>query len=476
MKKFGHLFVLLLICSQLMVTRIRCGGAVSSAVKFLPGFDGPLPFNLHTGYIGVGESEAVQLFYYFFESESDNPKSDPLLLWLTGGPGCSGLSGAFYEIGPMTIAPLEYNGSLPTLISRPHSWTKVANIIFVDLPVGTGFSYATNPAARHSNLHQASKHAYQFLLKWLNKHEEFAANPVYVAGDSYSGLLVPIISLMITNGNENGINDQINLKGYILGNPNAFSEESNYRFQFLHGMGIISDELFESLKKNCEGVSYTDINPEYVKCYADFQTYKKLTSKLTFAFILDPLCTEQFRETVRSQKGYAYSAKRKLLDHNSIQNINLSFPGLKCLRTYWYDLSYVWANKEIVRDALHVRKDSIGEWFRCKTLDFEETTDDVIPYHAILSAKGYYRSLIYSGDHDAIRPFLSTQTWIRSLNYSIADDWRPWMVEDQVAGYTRSYMNNMTFVTVKGAGHTAPEYKSKECLEMVRRWLSHEPL
>jgi len=49
-------------------------------------------------YVGVGEKEDVQVFYYFIESEK-NPKEDPLMLWLTGGPGCSALSGLMYEIG-----------------------------------------------------------------------------------------------------------------------------------------------------------------------------------------------------------------------------------------------------------------------------------------------------------------------------------------------------------------------------------------
>uniref|UniRef100_J3N880 Serine carboxypeptidase-like n=1 Tax=Oryza brachyantha TaxID=4533 RepID=J3N880_ORYBR len=112
------------------------------AVTSLPGFDGPLPFSLETGYVEVDESMGIRLFYYFVQSEND-PDNDPLMVWLLGGPGCSGLNGIVQEIGPFQFATKwQYRGGVPRLIYRPETWTKFSNIIFVDSPVGTGFSYA----------------------------------------------------------------------------------------------------------------------------------------------------------------------------------------------------------------------------------------------------------------------------------------------------------------------------------------------
>lgn len=53
-------------------------------------------------YIGVGDNETVQLFYYFVESQR-SPSQDPLLIWLSAGPGCSGLSDFFFESGMFLI-------------------------------------------------------------------------------------------------------------------------------------------------------------------------------------------------------------------------------------------------------------------------------------------------------------------------------------------------------------------------------------
>ncbi|XP_069153517.1 uncharacterized protein [Solanum lycopersicum] len=451
------------LCYLFLVLVVAEPAIAGSPVKFLPGFKGPLPFQLETGYVGVGDSEDVQLFYYFIESESGYPDSDPLMLWITGGPGCSALSGLIYEIGPITFGAVEYNGSLPTMILNPYSWTKVSSIIFLDLPVGTGFSYATTPAALQTSDLQTSDHAYQFLRKWFVDHPTFLKNPLYIGGDSYSGMVVPIISQIIASNNEMEIKPFINLKGYLLGNPSTFEGENNYEIPFAYGMGLISDELYESLNTNCKG-EYININPSNLLCLQDVQTFKELLRGINKPHILEPKC-KRFSPRPHQLFGERRSLNEKLHQLNNL---------IKC-RNNWYKHSYHWADDDQVRDALNIRKGTIGKWERCATLKFQKIVTNSIPYHENLSSKGY-RSLIYSGDHDKIVTFRSTQAWIKSLNYSIVDDWRAWTVDNQVAGYTRSYSNQMTFATVKGAGHTAPEYKPRECLAMLTRWILNLPL
>ncbi|KAK2393838.1 serine carboxypeptidase [Trifolium repens] len=456
------LFVLVLL-SHISFQLATCG----STVKFLPGFQGPLPFVLETGYVGVGEKDDVQTFYYFIESDN-NPKDDPLMLWLTGGPGCSALSGLVFEIGPLEFIKEEYNGSLPNLILKPHSWTKVSNIIFVDLPVFTGFTYATTESGSQRSDTILVHQVHQFLRKWLVDHPKFQSNEVYIGGDSYSGITVPAIVQEIVQENEKGVQPWINLQGYLLGNAVTTEKETNYKIPFAHGMGLISDELYESLQKNCNE-DYVNVETRNVLCSRDMSSFKEATSGLNSAHILDPLCEWLDDTEISPRRSLIKKYPSKFLAKN------LKLPPLSC-RSYPYFLCGFWANDDNVRKALHIHKGSIGKWHRC-TYNIPNKADihNTYDYHVNLSRKGI-RSLIYSGDHDMSVPFLSTQAWIRSLNYSIVDDWRQWHTNDQVAGYTRTYSNKMTFATVKGGGHTAPEFRPKECFDMFSRWISKRPL
>ncbi|XP_025670731.1 serine carboxypeptidase-like 45 [Arachis hypogaea] len=104
-------------------------------IGMLPGQPENIEFEQFSGYVTVDQKKHKNLFYYFVESQT-HPSSKPLVLWLNGGPGCSSLGvGAFSENGPFRP-----NGEF--LIKNEYSWNKEANMLYLETPVGVGFSYA----------------------------------------------------------------------------------------------------------------------------------------------------------------------------------------------------------------------------------------------------------------------------------------------------------------------------------------------
>nr|XP_016470404.1 PREDICTED: serine carboxypeptidase-like 49 [Nicotiana tabacum] len=73
----------------------------------------------HAGYYKIKHSHAARLFYFFFESQGS--KDDPVVIWLSGGPGCSSELALFYENGPFSIA------NNLSLVLNEYGWDKVIN-------------------------------------------------------------------------------------------------------------------------------------------------------------------------------------------------------------------------------------------------------------------------------------------------------------------------------------------------------------
>ncbi|PIN04508.1 Serine carboxypeptidases (lysosomal cathepsin A) [Handroanthus impetiginosus] len=446
--------------------------SLQSIIKTLPGYPGPLPFKLETGYISVGEDDEIELFYYFIESERD-PETDPLLFWQTGGPGCSGFSGLVIEIGPLAFDLESFDGSFPSLIINPYSWTKVASIIFIDAPVGTGFSYSTTSKGYLTSDTKTANDNYLFLRKWLLKHPKFLKNCLYVAGDSYGGKITTMVASEIAKGIEAELQPHMLFQGYIIGNSKTEGQkDDNEKIPYAHRMALISDEYFELAKSSCHG-DYVNLDPNNYKCLYALQLIKECTKRIDEAHILEPKCK------FVSPKPIDFLSGRLFMEDDPIDLILLSKQERPWCRGYNYVPTYIWANNETVQEALHIRKGTITNWKRCNnSLSYEEDVESIFRHHQVLNEKGY-QALAYSGDHDMLIPYMSTLKWIRSLNLTVDDEWRPWYAGGQIAGYTEKYKKNqayITFATVKGGGHTALEYKPKECLIMIERWLSLFPL
>ncbi|PWA44114.1 peptidase S10, serine carboxypeptidase, Alpha/Beta hydrolase fold protein [Artemisia annua] len=242
------------------------------------------------GYVGIGEKEDVQLFYYFVES-TRNPLEDPLIFYIPGGPGASALITFLYETGPLFFNLDDGLDNL-TLKLNPNAWTQMASVIFVDMPAGTGFSYAETKEGWTSSDSNMAIQANQFIKKFLTDHPKFLKNSLYLAGISYIGVVLPRITLEIYEGNERGDQPSLNIQGYILMSPLTHKfNDFNSRLEYAHRLALISDDIYKSAIEHCNG-NYVNVDSVNSVCAASLQRYDECTSRINMDNVLEEFCDE----------------------------------------------------------------------------------------------------------------------------------------------------------------------------------------
>ncbi|GAA0173461.1 serine protease [Lithospermum erythrorhizon] len=271
----------------------------------------------------------------------------------------------------------------------------VSNLLVIDQPVGTGFSYAKTKESWKSSDTQSASLTYQFLKKWLVAHPEYFMNDLYIGGDSYGGMYATLVLEQVYNGNEFMGELPLNIKGYILGNPHADKfKDFNGRVDYAHHMGLLSDELYESAKSNCEGNYLSNIAGSKL-CDHDMQRISQCLDNICMPHILDKCCD------VWNNK-LAFPS----FSHGRDQLLSLGPLNGGWCQAHNFTYSYLWGNDEAVQEALNVRKGTIREWSRCnanivyRTVGMERTevysfdVQSVIPIHRNLTYK-HSRALVY---------------------------------------------------------------------------------
>jgi vitellogenic carboxypeptidase-like protein len=151
------------------------------------------------------------MFFWFFPAQNGN-KSAPVLLWLQGGPGATSLFGLFNENGPIQV---NTDGSLT---ERPINWNSLYSLLYIDNPVGTGYSFTSNDQGYTRSQDDVARDLYSALSQFFQIYTDYASSPFYVTGESYAGKYVPSITYKIHVENQNAsAKIKINLKGMSIG-------------------------------------------------------------------------------------------------------------------------------------------------------------------------------------------------------------------------------------------------------------------
>ena len=203
----------------------------------LYGYQWPDNVTQHKGFIEVDQKSRSFYFYWFFESRND-PSSDPLVVWLTGGPGCSSELALFGENGPFLIidsAELVYN---------KYGWNSFANLLnslrSTDQPIGTGLISMGMYPYYDTKEKEIATTMWNFMLEFYAKYPQYSKLDLYIIGESRLRW-----SLRACNWEaifaRNSIYTQ-NLKGIAVGNGWAEPHIQYKAYdQYMYKQGLINE-------------------------------------------------------------------------------------------------------------------------------------------------------------------------------------------------------------------------------------------
>lgn len=437
------------------------GAEFSERVENLPGQPG-VRFQQYAGYVTVHSGNGRALFYWFVQADHKHASELPISFWFNGGPGCSSIgAGAMSELGPF-FNKNEGAG----LVRNKHAWNKASNIVFVDSPVGVGYSYS-NTTSDYNYLDDelTAVDALAFVVGWFEKFPEYKKNEVYLLGESYAGHYAPNLARKILLHNKKIPQEQnINLKGFMIGNPWTDSYYDNKgAVDFWYHHSLISDETYNEIQKSCD----YRLEPA-----VGFSTSLACRNAANHASNLE-------MAEIDAYNIYAGNCNSASINDSTVTTKKRPsfFLGLKDSNFCGPDTTTPYLNLPEVKAALHVRPDI--NWTECSlTINSQYSVTSVVqsmlPVYRYLLTKGL-KIWIYSGDIDGVVPTTGTRYWLRELDLTVDVPWYPWNHSTQVGGWTQVY-KGLTFVTVRDAGHMVPADKPSQALQVFRRFLAGKPL
>jgi carboxypeptidase D len=429
--------------------------AADYLVKSLPGQpDGPL-LRMHAGHVEVNPQHNGNLFFWHYANRHIGTRSRTVI-WINGGPGCSSMDGALMELGPYRVKKggegLEYNNG---------SWDQWANLLFVDNPVGTGFSYVDTDSYVHE-LDEMADQFITFLEKWFALFPEYITDDLYIAGESYAGEHIPYIARAILDKAKTDPTSW-NLKGLLIGNGWISPVDQYLAYlPFAYEHGLIE-------RKSAEAEQVESTQRACVKSLNGGGSDK----------VDSPTCENILQTILR--------VTRKENEQQSCLNmydIRLRDAYPSCGMNWPPDLTNVtpYLRRKDVTRALNINSDKKTGWTECNgAVGTQFTAKKSVPAIALLP--DLLRELpivLFSGDQDLICNHIGTEKLISNMKWQGGQGFqlpnggtaprRKWIVDGEPAGYYQE-ARNLTYVLFYNSSHMVPFDHSARSRDMLHRFI-----
>lgn len=402
------------------------------------------------GYVNV-RKDAYMFWWLYYTDVGTTYASYPLIIWLQGGPGASSSGyGNFMEIGPLDV----------NLKPRNTTWVKKANLLFLDNPVGTGFSYVTNNSALAKNNAEIAQDLVTALTAILETAPEFQKSPLYIFGESYGGKMAIDFSLALVKA----VKDKkviCNFKGVALGDSWISPLDSLSTWgQYLYTMSFL------------DKVRYQDVNVQVtaIKKAMLAGQFKKATD-LQFAL------QESINNFTRNVNWYNILVNSEPKSNHSVSTLPKDHRLYKAFHRmvdpfYGDPLTELMNGK--IREKLHVIPKNVT-WGGKSSDVFDALSEDfmkpVIDSVDMLLNETRISLNVYTGQLDLIVDTLGTLQWIDRLKWpglkGFTNAPRKPITQNKVTvGFSKSF-KQFNFFWILKAGHMVPSDAGCAALSML---------
>ncbi|KAL3812281.1 hypothetical protein ACJIZ3_013549 [Penstemon smallii] len=394
-----------------------------------------------SGYLTVNSTTGSAIFYTFYESQNSKTNKSlsqtPILIWLQGGPGCSSMLANLFELGPYLV-----NQNL-SLDPNPGSWNRIFGLLFLDNPIGTGFSIASSPQEIPRNQFDVAKHLFIAINKFISLDKSFKTRPIYITGESYAGKYLPSLGYYILKKNALLPKEKrVNLAGVAIGNGLTDPEiQVQTHASNAFNLGLINEKQMTQLEK---------IQDEVVGLVksGNWNEATNTRNRVLGAF------------TNMTGLATLYDFRR--------------------LTPYPNRVVVKFLNNLEVKKALGVKESLVFEL--CSATVGDALHEDVmksVRYMVEFLVKNT-RVLLYQGQCDLRDGVFSTLAWVKKMKWEGIEEFlgaerNIWTVDGKLAGYVQKW-ERLSHAVVLNAGHLVPTDQPLNSQILIEDWVLEKGL
>lgn len=406
---------------------------------------------MYAGQLELFPENNTNYFFWKFTDANKNANSTSYkrtTFWLNGGPGCSSMDGALLESGPFRIDESH------KVVMNNGSWHKASDIIYVDQPAGTGFSYTDQGKYVHE-LYDMAFYFIKFMEKYYEIFPDELGNDIYLAGESYAGQYIPYIAKAMLERNSNLKENQkeYKLKGLLIGNGWVSPNEQSLAYMpFFLNRGLIKKE-----------------NPMFLKLLAQQERCQRIVDKVDSHFDdkkVNPVEVDSSEcEGILTQ---LLTATQDSLAAHDQQCINMydytlrdSYPS--CGMNWPKELKFVkpFLNNDDNKHDLNLKR--LKTWNECSgrvSRNFY-ARDSFPSVHLLPDLLKQIPIVLFNGADDIICNtegvllYISKLEWDGIKGFENVDAKSDWLHDKKNVGYVLQE-RNLTFINIYNSSHMVP--------------------